>query len=272
MKINQVIKGVAFIAALALAIGCGGGGDDDSDGGGGGGDGLDTNACSTLNLATRIINGTACDSSNSPVLRLDLTGIDGRLYTCSATLITPNHLLTAGHCYKVTDIVQTNVVVGSSRIEASKVTINPGYNDKTATEGVIFNDAAIVEVSRSIDRPTVPVLGSGGVNEGDVISIFGFGIDENGKLGSLRSGTMEVTDVNESHINAVFTGEGSNTCSGDSGGPSISEVGGTAMVSGITSTGTVVNCSVGDISRFTNVSDPDVRSFISSAAPGADIR
>lgn len=274
MNIGQLIKGVAFLIVVSLIIGCGGGGDDGDSNGGGGGDGgnLDTNACSTLNLSTRIIDGTECDTSNSPVLRLDLTGVDGRVYTCSATLITPTQLLTAGHCYKVTDIVQTNVVVGTKKLQASKVTIDPGYDDRTGSEGVIYNDAAIVEVSSAIDRPTVPVLTGGGVNEGDIISIFGFGVDENGRLGTLRSGTMEVTDVTGAHISALFTGDGSNTCSGDSGGPAIFSRDGTAMVAGVTSTGTVVNCTVGDISRFTNTSDSDVASFIASAAPGADLR
>ena len=102
------------------------------------------------------------------------------------------------------------------------------------------------------------------------MAIFGFGFTENGVvgLGTLRSGEMRVEETDTNHILAIFDGSGSNTCSGDSGGPALAQNGSGAWgIIGITSTGTVEGCGVGDESIFTNLSDPAMLAFIDEIVP-----
>ncbi|NDC39010.1 MAG: hypothetical protein EBZ48_13325 [Proteobacteria bacterium] len=107
---------------------------------------------------------------------------------------------------------------------------------------------------------------------GDLLAIFGFGYNENGAvgLGTLRSGQMRVEETDTNHILAIYDGNGSNTCSGDSGGPALAQnATGAWGIIGITSTGSVETCGVGDNSIFTNLADPQMIGFIESIVTGA---
>jgi secreted trypsin-like serine protease len=266
--------GYILLSLLLCSVpACSNGGDD----GGGGGGGPLTDSCDLLGL--KIINGTPCRDDGSPVVRfvVKYTNRDDTL--CSGTMITPTHVLTAGHCFidLGENVTSITVTAGDEDIPAVDFAIHPGYHEGPADVPIgaaIYNDVAIVRLFQPAFVPTVPIVTSGPVLEGDIIGIFGYGLDENDNIGQLQSGEMQVDDVTTDFIISEFDGEGSNTCVGDSGGPAILEfadVSGNIVtgIVGVTSSGDPrVLCEVGDVSVFTNLQDPSNLSFIRNFAPG----
>ncbi|MCB0317380.1 MAG: trypsin-like serine protease, partial [Bdellovibrionales bacterium] len=196
---------------------------------------------------------------------------------CSGTALTQNDIVTAAHCFpRGTSAVA--VSTGESLLTSEIVTVplavvktHPQYRPiGTISNLAAFNDIAIIPLSRNLSVRTMAVLGSREVKAGDITSIFGYGQDETGDFDedTLFSGQMEVFEVTDDHIQANFDGAGSNTCSGDSGGPMTLN---SALI-GITSTGINVDCAVGDESLFTNVQSDKVIDFLTSNIPDLNVR
>jgi secreted trypsin-like serine protease len=263
----------SFAACLLIlcATGCSEDNDDN-----GGGDDLRTDACSTLGLDSRIINGTACEENNSPVVRINLVNADGQSSLCSGSMITDNDVLTAAHCVVTSRIVSATVRVNGREVSVRRITPHPGVRfDETAI--AIFNDVAILELSESVSLPTLPIILSRPIGEGDRFSIYGYGRDDNDNLDVLRSGDSRVGSVTDQHIIAAFDGEtGSNSCNGDSGGPAVQtietsdNVDRTGIV-GLVSSGNNPNCTAGDISLYANVQGNELRDFILATVPDASV-
>ena len=272
--------GLIILCSFLLACTDGGGGDDDGGGGGDDDDRLSTNACSTLGLGSRsingrIVNGSDCNAEGSPVVRLVFITRSNDTGFCSGTMITGNDVLTAAHCF-FGPIARVVMVSGkdlddSRNIEAADWSIHPGFS---VGGTLAFNDVAVVHLEFDAGLPTVPILSSQNVDDSEVVSIFGYGTNENGDFDfeDLESGEMRVSDVTISHIGADFDGEGSNTCTGDSGGPAVSTRLGFSSVAGITSTGTQFDCLEGDTTWFTNVASPEVQNFLRTVVPDASFQ
>lgn len=262
----KVLRGLLAFGAVVLGggaiLGCGGGGSDDN------GSSLSTDSCSVL--GEKIFNGTECRINNSPIVAYTVEFLDTESSLCSGTLISPTKVLTAGHCIVNGIFLNASVRINGRRVNASRVRVHPGYFVNFADE-LIFNDAAILILDEAVSGDTLPILVSKPLFVGDVIDIFGFGQDESGRVGTLKSGQMRVDQVNLDHIFSEFGDEGSNTCFGDSGGPSLSRTAaGAPAVSGITSTGSAeANCRQGDISVFTQIQETSTLNFIRSIAPEA---
>lgn len=258
------------LAALCCAVAaCSGGGGSDDDDGGDDGDGPSTDACGDLGL--KVIDGTSCSTGGSPVVELTIFELDGSASACSGTLIDPSHVLTAGHCFSSNGAftVRIDVGFGSQTVVASDFAIHPDYFEDNTNQAV-FNDVAVITVAAPSDVAPIPLLLSRAPQVGDIFDIFGYGLDEDGELGTLKSGQMEVDQVTSNHIFSNFDGEGSNTCQGDSGGPAIMVLNGTPALIGVTSSGTAdAACQVGDLSLFANVQDSSILNFIVSRASGA---
>lgn len=252
-----------LLSVLALTS-CGGGGGSDSGSGG-----LSTNQCSVIGLHPKIVNGTQCasESSSSVVSVSIISFADGTQGLCSGSMIAPNAVLTAAHCFS-DNLSVVSVQVSGEDVTATKVYIHPGFH-QDQTNQADFDDAAIVILSRSVSAPTLPIVTSRSVANGDTISIFGYGLDGSNQdsAGVLRSGQAEVSAVTSNHITTIFHGDGSNTCEGDSGGPAVQTVNGRAGIVGLTSSGTVEGCGDGDQTLFTNVQGSGVLNFIRSVVP-----
>lgn len=230
-----------------------------------------TGACSVLGLGERILNGTACDDSNSPVIELTVLFDDGNIATCSGSLLTSTKILTAAHCLVSTDekanITSIAARVARQDVNISATAVHPGY---------LFpqNDVGIATLATAVSAPTLPVVMSRAIAPEDIISIFGYGVDDEKNAGALRSGQMKVTGVNSQSITARFLeDDGSSVCFGDSGGAAVLEfddskgVRVTGIV-GVTSY-TVDKCKQGEVSGFLNVQSNSASDFIFAQVPNA---
>lgn len=268
---KEMMRQRLFLLMIALAVlqACTSGGDDN------GTDGLSTNACSDLGLGTkssqRIVNGADCvNPGASPIVRLAFLNGSTELGFCSGSMITNDTVLSAAHCF-LGNPTRVLVFSGDSletsrRFEARNWSVHPGFGP---VDNRVINDVAVVRLSAGTGLPTLPVRISSNIANGEEVSIFGYGTDENGNFDfqDLESGEMRVSEVSTTHIGAAFNGEGSNTCQGDSGGPVLSRSLGQVVIAGVTSTGTQVDCLAGDTTYFTNLADPSVASFLQDAVP-----
>lgn len=265
-------KRISYILfALVFLASCSGSGSDSTSSA----DNLRNSACSVIGLQERIINGTSCVESGSPIVPITLVNADGTLAICSGTMLTSRYVLTAAHCFLFQKVNEAYVETPSGTSFATRVTIHPNAQiDQTS--GAVFNDVAILQLRKKLNIPSLPIVLSHAAQDGDIISIFGYGLDENSNLGLLKSGQMQISNVTDNHLFSEFNGSGSNTCKGDSGGPAIfsfsREDGSIASgLIGITSSGSQVECGNGDLSIFTNLQSQTVIDFIVSVVPSVGI-
>ncbi len=218
----------------------------------------------TIGVNTRIINGEVCDAANSPVVQLELRN-GNRIGLCSGTVISKRAVLTAAHC--LVGVSGVVVHAGSVRSVASSYHYHPDYNAKN-NDSPESNDIGIVSLDSNL--PT-RVIGIVSVNttfvSGEKAIIAGYGNDEHQRAGILRAGTMTLTSASTEGIYSYFDGSGSNSCSGDSGGPYLVKRNGEWLIAGTTSWGTVERCLAGDRSFFANVASPSNQNFIRQYVP-----
>ena len=267
---------ILFVILVSALTACGGGGSDSDDSG----SGLSNNACGAIGLPTRIVDGTSCGNlTASAVVRFIFVDAQGNTGFCTGTMLTADDVLTAAHCVPnglngLTSAVVAsgNTLASSVAVDVRRVSVHPGYVPVgEASPIAAFNDVAILHLASPLNIPTLPIVTSQQVVVGDIISIFGYGTDENGRFNGedLQSGEMLVSDVDANHIAANFTGDGSNTCQGDSGGPAILSTAKGPGIVGTTSTGTSLTCSPPDLSLFANVQHPNALNFIRQSVPDA---
>lgn len=222
----------------------------------------------------KIINGTPVIRSDSPqIVKINLTFPDGTQGLCSGTVIGDNDILTAGHCF-ASGVQSANIERSDgSTVALSSVIIHGGYR-VSGEVNAIFNDVAIAKSVTGLGLPALGIVVSKTVTSEDTIGIWGYGLDENQLVGTLKMGSMQVNNVTENHIFSIFN-ELSNTCNGDSGGPATlalnDETGAVSSVGvvGIVSSGSLTDCGSGDLSLFTNVQSEELQEFILRYVPEA---
>ncbi|KAJ2715641.1 hypothetical protein H4R19_001091 [Coemansia spiralis] len=213
---------------------------------------------------------------------------------CGGSLIDTSWVLTAAHCVKGGSASTITVFVGQAEYKldiskGSKVTAvhsHPQYNDQNMN-----NDIALIKLEKPVSGKNVGVIAidQGTVGDGETLTALGWGYTSpSGSKPSKKLQKGDLKTLSQKQCGAKHTSfagnngpqicvaadAGPDTCPGDSGGPLIRSVGGSNVLTGITSFGTAgpgqpitVNCGgKGMISLFTH--PKHFMSFINTTTGG----
>jgi len=144
--------------------------------------------------ASAVIGGVAERRDDRPWV-VPLAGV------CTATLIAPDRLLTAGHCITHVRPGSTVVRIGAPRVDhrVAAVARHPrfGYlTDEFPAEPV--RDVALVRLAEPVVGVTPLRVSRGTIRGGSRVRTFGFGTDDAdrpGRFGRLRGGAVRVRTV-----------------------------------------------------------------------------
>ena len=178
-------------------------------------------------------------------------------FICSGTLIAPKIVLTAAHCTTLTTsyFVKVKSPALNSSIDfvtVSGVWTNPRYNPKT-----FVNDIGLLKLDESFEGMPFPSLANSestrSINKFSRLRIYGWGLDQDfNQPDLLKTADLLLQDSNAAKVfgktfniktmlaagkKIVSEGVWSGGCSGDSGGPLISNINGIDVIVGVTSWG-----------------------------------
>jgi secreted trypsin-like serine protease len=270
-----------LLGSVPLLGGCGGGGRDSGDSSDGGA------ACESIGFAAslKVAGGEQCiansSSDSSSIVKLTIETLTGEVATCTGTVISPNAVLTAGHCFILFDsprVTITAVVRGNKvDIPAARVTVHPGFS--ISSERVLFNDVAIVKAASAIPVPALPILLSRAPEVGEESVVAGYGQTENNgsAVSDVVAGEAVIRLVTDNHLRIDYQSGESHPCKGDSGGALlVYQADGLAVVGVVSqsdpSVSSNVVCEKGDKTLYINTQQPSVSNFIFSQARGAAVK
>ena len=169
-----------------------------------------------------LIGGAPVNTSEYPeVIRITT----GRSY-CSASLIGPRVIITAGHCTRqngeIRPVSETDVYQFSVRRKVFKArcTLAPGYVER---QGEGSQDLALCKIDKAVEVKYAKVAKED-PKRGDRVTLIGYGcvrsdLPRGGNDGVLRVGESTVTRESSDRSFHYQTEGGAAVCYGDSGGP-----------------------------------------------------
>lgn len=271
MRVKKVLVGL--LAALLLPIGSGVATADDTNGTGSGdgtgsqagdgwrdlepfGDLSDVGRAPSRAGTPRIVGGSDTNIRATPwQAYIEISTAEGT-FSCGASVIAPQVLLTAAHCtdtadsiLAVTGVSNLDAITTDDITEAVSLWVHPAWDPETFS-----NDVAIVLMDRNLPgAKVIPLFKSNGPAANTRVLISGWGTTSEGgsSPSQLQSAVIRVLagpgqgcgnyggEFNPRiMLCAGIQGGGIDTCQGDSGGPAAVKVNGTYRVAGITSFGT----------------------------------
>lgn len=149
---------------------------------------------------------------------------------CTATLIAPDRLLTAGHCASHVVPGRTSVLVGTERLHVSRIARHPRFQYLTPEiPAEPYRDVALVELEAPASGVTPLRVSRRAVRPGTAVELVGFGTGDAaqpGNFGVLRSARLIVLadDACRAGLDRADPGQGNQyrpavmLCTGDADG------------------------------------------------------
>jgi MYXO-CTERM domain-containing protein len=196
---------------------------------------VDEGAAPVGEAVAPIVNGTVVTEGDGAVVALTTSG----LQFCSGTLVRPRVVVTAAHCLPPNveipvDAIEiffgNDVSQAGTFIPAVDAVAHPAWNIDD-----LPNDVGVLAISE--DAPVAPIqmrtLAMGGGDIGAPMRIVGYGLTFDGgdDNGVKRTGDAVLEELDD--FNLLLTAQPGDTCSGDSGGPTLMELGGVELLAGI---------------------------------------
>lgn len=217
-------------------------------------------------LAPRIVNGTFTAEHAATGLVLSGGNPDTAFAWCSGTLISCNTFLTAAHCVCPTTGGACQSGPGAPNpggwlvflqhvgfVPVIAVRVHPEYAFPVADVAVLRLGTPITGVAPVPIMTTPPAFGTAGTivgfgNSGGAFRDYGLK-----RVGSVTTGACASPIDDRTSVCWTFTGDESNTCNGDSGGPLLVDDGTGPAIAGVTSGGSSLTCLPTDSSYDANV-------------------
>ena len=219
----------------------------------------------------RVINGTNVPTSQYPTVGEVGDSTDATFFGCTGTLISPTHVLTAGHCLTNTKGALTVGQTGG-RFRLNGVVYNtvhifvhPSWKGGNNGDAEGEFDAIVMELDKPVPNVTPSPLYRQVPTVGQLLTIVGYGEQGTGTKGSdgtipasgtVNFGTTTLDIVTPTYLKWNFENKQpveSNTAPGDSGGPQFITVNGVLTVASITNGGSLDSAGYGDVSYNTRV-------------------
>lgn len=190
-------------------------------------------ACAVGSPALCVVGPASEDQSFAAhVVMVLKRGID-RAGFCTGVVVAPRAVLTAAHCVTAVKDMRVHYRDDGGRpvlIDVEAVAVHPGFRADAVTKRVVSIDLALVRTQTPLDArfSAAELDESGGVAVGRSLRIFGYGVAREGEgdsAGVLRSAALRA----RAPLSAILlwaedpTGAGAGACTGDSGGPILSD-------------------------------------------------
>ena len=192
-------------------------------------------AFATTRATPEILNGSIA-TDHPEVGRIDAK-LNAEAYICTGTLIGAHTVTTAAHC--VVGNAGINIAFGTASYFVSAAVANPSYTHTAVSTG----DLAVLTLSSDVRgiEPAVIAPDTLAPFTGQAIQLYGFGqtgsTDET--LANLNHGDNTIGSLDPMQFSYTgATGDLSNICHGDSGGPTFATVNNQIYAIGIHSAGT----------------------------------
>lgn len=222
----------------------------------------------------RVVGGKPAPEDSYPSVVSILINIPGRSqyerHFCGATLIAPNWVLSAAHCFLGDDgnlllpVSEFTVLADENRLSSDRdddrsdeVGVVSIYNHPDFNFDTSLNDIALLELAEPIDEPVMSLFnGDSSVLPGAPALVVGWGVTDDtdperpvyprqqqyARMPIVSNEVCNAPDsydgiLNSSHICAGFPEGGVDACVGDSGGPLIIGIRGRQVQVGIVSFG-----------------------------------